>query len=150
MEDTLQEITPIDVSYQPIELCKLLKIANMVGGGGEAKIVISEGYVYVNGEVEFQKRKKIYHQDVVEFNGEVIAVHCAAPVQDVKAQKAAKADKLVKAIENQPQSNKAKNKAINKTKNKTNKANKNQSLDTSNNEVIESPVASGKRKRISF
>jgi len=64
----------IQLSQQPIELCKLLKIANMVGGGGEAKIVISEGYVVLNGEVEFQKRKKVYHNDVVEFNGEVIQV----------------------------------------------------------------------------
>jgi len=66
----------VTITTQPIELCKLLKIANMVAGGGEAKIVISEGYVYLNGEVEFQKRKKVYENDVVEFNGEVIQVAC--------------------------------------------------------------------------
>jgi ribosome-associated protein len=64
----------IDISVEPIELCKLLKIASMVGGGGEAKIVISEGYVVVNNEVEFQKRKKIRHGDVIEFDGETIEV----------------------------------------------------------------------------
>ncbi|NQY49397.1 MAG: RNA-binding S4 domain-containing protein [Colwellia sp.] len=62
----------IELNQQPVELCKLLKIANLVSGGGEAKIVISEGYVLLNGEVEYQKRKKIYHQDVIEFNGEVV------------------------------------------------------------------------------
>ena len=62
----------IQLDQQPIELCKLLKIANLVSGGGEAKVVISEGYVSLNGEVEYQKRKKIYHNDVVEFNGETI------------------------------------------------------------------------------
>jgi ribosome-associated protein len=62
----------IELNQQPVELCKLLKIANLVGGGGEAKIVISEGYVLLNGEVEYQKRKKVYHEDVVEFNGEVV------------------------------------------------------------------------------
>jgi len=62
----------VELNSQPVELCKLLKIANLVGGGGEAKIVISEGYVLLNGEVEYQKRKKVYHEDVVEFNGEVI------------------------------------------------------------------------------
>jgi ribosome-associated protein len=36
--------------------------------------VISEGYVLLNGEVEYQKRKKVYHNDIVEFNGEVIQV----------------------------------------------------------------------------
>lgn len=64
----------VEISIEPIELCKLLKIANMVGGGGEAKIVISEGYVFVNNEVEYQKRKKIRHGDIVEFNGEVFEV----------------------------------------------------------------------------
>jgi len=64
----------IQLAQQPIELCKLLKAANLVGGGGEAKVVISEGYVLLNGEVEFQKRKKIYHNDVVEYNGEVLQV----------------------------------------------------------------------------
>lgn len=66
----------VSISFQPIELCKLLKIANMVSGGGEAKIVISEGYVYLNGEVEFQKRKKIYDNDIIEFNGELVQVTC--------------------------------------------------------------------------
>jgi ribosome-associated protein len=64
----------IQLDQQPIELCKLLKIADLVTGGGEAKIVISEGYVLLNGEVEYQKRKKVYHNDIVEFNGEVIQV----------------------------------------------------------------------------
>ena len=62
----------VELNHQPIELCKLLKIANLVSGGGEAKVVISEGYVLLNGEVEYQKRKKIYHEDMVEFNGEVV------------------------------------------------------------------------------
>jgi len=64
----------IQLDKQPIELCKLLKIADLVAGGGEAKVVISEGYVLLNGEVEYQKRKKVYHNDVVEFNNEVIQV----------------------------------------------------------------------------
>jgi ribosome-associated protein len=62
----------IELNQQPIELYKLLKIANLVNGGGEAKMVISEGYVFLNGEVEFQKRKKVYHQDIIEFNGDII------------------------------------------------------------------------------
>lgn len=72
----------IELATQPIELCKLLKAVDLVSGGGEAKLVISEGYVYVNGEIETQKRKKIYHNDHVEFNGECILVICHAPVED--------------------------------------------------------------------
>jgi len=64
----------VEINQQPIELCKLLKIANLVSGGGEAKIVISEGYVLLNGDVEFQKRKKVYHHDVIEFNGDIVQV----------------------------------------------------------------------------
>ena len=86
----MDNITHIDVAYQPIELCKLLKIANLVGGGGEAKIVILEGYVYVNGEVEFQKRKKIYHQDIIEFNGELVEVSCLTPVGVLNKEKTVK------------------------------------------------------------
>ena len=49
----------IQLDQQPIELYKLLKIADLVTGGGEAKVVISEGYVLLNGEVAYQKRKKV-------------------------------------------------------------------------------------------
>jgi ribosome-associated protein len=69
-----EEYLVVELDHQPIELCKLLKIANLVSGGGEAKIVISEGYVLLNGEVEFQKRKKVYHEDVIEFNGDLVQV----------------------------------------------------------------------------
>ena len=64
----------IQLDQQPIELCKLLKVANLVAGGGEAKMVISEGYVLLNGEVEYQKRKKVYDNDIVEFNGETLQI----------------------------------------------------------------------------
>ena len=46
------EAIGVEVSVQPIELYKVFKIANLVSGGGEAKHVIAEGYVAVNGELE--------------------------------------------------------------------------------------------------
>lgn len=57
----------ITIKAEPIELFKVIKIANWVGGGGEAKYVISEGLVELNGEVETRKAKKVYHGDVVTF-----------------------------------------------------------------------------------
>ncbi|XQW86409.1 RNA-binding S4 domain-containing protein [Thalassotalea piscium] len=78
----------IELASQPIELCKLLKAVDLVSGGGEAKMVISEGYVFLNGEVETQKRKKIYHNDRVDFNGESILVICHAPVESHPVKKA--------------------------------------------------------------
>jgi ribosome-associated protein len=46
----------------------------MVGGGGEAKTMISQGNVLVNNEVVVQKRKKIRSGDIIEHNGKIIKV----------------------------------------------------------------------------
>ena len=42
---------------EPIELYKILKFENMVNSGGEAKFMIADGQVIVNGEIETRKRK---------------------------------------------------------------------------------------------
>ena len=57
-----------------IELFKLIKRENMAASGGEAKFIISEGRVKVNGEVETRKRRKTVVGDVVECNGEIVKV----------------------------------------------------------------------------
>lgn len=77
------EAIGIEVSSQPIELYKVFKIANLVGGGGEAKHLISEGYVAVNGELETRKRRKLYDGDFFEFNQEYYVVVCDVPVSEV-------------------------------------------------------------------
>ncbi len=64
----------IKISVEPIELYKILKFENMVASGGEAKYLISEGRVMVNGKVETRKRKKMFSGDVVEFGEEKIRV----------------------------------------------------------------------------
>jgi len=65
-------ITEIRGTY--IELYKLLKFENLVQSGGEAKYVVSEGLVKVNGCVEERKRKKIFSGDTVEFEDVSILV----------------------------------------------------------------------------
>jgi len=70
----MSEHSIVDICVEPIELCKLLKIANLVGGGGEAKTMISEGKVSVNNEVTVQKRKKIRNGDIIEYNGQIIKI----------------------------------------------------------------------------
>ena len=57
---------------EPVELHKILKFEGMVPSGGVAKLAIESGDVFVNGEVETRKRKKIVDGDVIEFNGESI------------------------------------------------------------------------------
>ena len=57
-----------------IKLDALLKFAGAVMSGGEAKTVVAEGLVKVNGETCLMRGKKIWPGDVVEFGGEVIEV----------------------------------------------------------------------------
>ena len=57
-----------------IKLGQALKAAGLVESGVEAKIVIQEGEVMVNGETEFQRGKKLYDGDVVSFRGEQIKI----------------------------------------------------------------------------
>lgn len=76
------EAIGIEVDSHPIELYKLFKIANLVSGGGEAKHLIDEGYVAVNGELETRKRRKMYDGDFFEFNQEYYVVVCDAPVSE--------------------------------------------------------------------
>ena len=64
----------VEITEEPIELYKVLKFENMVTSGGEAKYVISEGRVVVNGEVETRKRKKIFSDDIIEFKDEKIRI----------------------------------------------------------------------------
>ncbi len=67
-------MTIIEITQEPVELFKLLKFESILSSGGEAKHVISEGYVLVNDQVETRKRKKISSGDTIEFNGEKYTV----------------------------------------------------------------------------
>ena len=58
----------IAIRTEFIKLDSLLKFAALVGTGGEAKYVISEGLVRVNGEVCTMRGKKIRPGDTVEFD----------------------------------------------------------------------------------
>ncbi len=54
-----------------IKLQQALKLANVVGQGSDAKILIQQGYVKVNGEVCTMRGKKLVKGDVVNFDDEV-------------------------------------------------------------------------------
>ena len=66
----------VEIKKEPIELYMVLKLENMVASGGEAKFVIAEGLVLVNGEIETRKRKKIVAGDIIEFNNEKMQISC--------------------------------------------------------------------------
>ena len=58
----------IQIETEFIKLDSLLKFAALVGTGGEAKMVIGEGMVRVNGEVCTMRGKKIFPGDRVSFD----------------------------------------------------------------------------------
>ena len=72
MSDT---IIRVSLRQSPTELYKILKFEGLVASGAEAKQVIAEAFVTVNGQVETQKRKKIHSGDTISFDGHTIAIN---------------------------------------------------------------------------
>ena len=57
-----------------IKLGQALKKAGLVDSGVEAKMVILDGQVQVNGQTEIQRGKKLHDGDVVTYHGETIQI----------------------------------------------------------------------------
>ena len=70
-------MTEITITTEFIKLQDLLKLANLVGTGGEAKIVIQEGQVCVNGETCTMRGKKLHPGDTVSYQGHELHVTAA-------------------------------------------------------------------------
>lgn len=64
----------VEITREPVELNKVLKFEGLVATGGEAKRVIDDGLVTVNGAIETRRRKKIINGDIIEFDGEKLQV----------------------------------------------------------------------------
>ena len=64
----------VKIKKAPVELYKILKFENLTSSGGEAKYMILDGFVKVNGRIETQKRKKIYPDDIIEAGGYVMEI----------------------------------------------------------------------------
>lgn len=52
-----------------IKLCQAMKLAGAAGSGLDAKILIQNGEVTVNDEVEFRRGRKLYKDDVFSYEG---------------------------------------------------------------------------------
>ncbi len=57
-----------------IALCDLMKASNLTSTGGEAKHLIAEGKVKVDGAIELRKRCKIRLGQTVEYQGKLVKV----------------------------------------------------------------------------
>ena len=64
----------ITIKDEFIKMGQLLKLAGLVDSGVDAKFVIEDGLVKLNGETELRRGKKIYKGDIVEFAGQEVTV----------------------------------------------------------------------------
>lgn len=64
----------IEIRDEYIKLGQAMKLAGLVSSGIEAKVVIQDGQVKVNGEVDTRRGKKLYSGDNFEYNGELVTV----------------------------------------------------------------------------
>jgi ribosome-associated protein len=74
-KDNIMETITITTEF--IKLQDLLKLSGLVYTGGEAKVLIQEGAVTVNGEVCTQRGKKLRPGDTVDFGGKTLTVQYA-------------------------------------------------------------------------
>ena len=70
----MKQMEKIILREEYIKLGQALKAMNLVESGVEAKIVIVNGEVKVNGETEYQRGKKLRAGDIIEYNGEKVLV----------------------------------------------------------------------------
>ncbi|WP_321494096.1 RNA-binding S4 domain-containing protein [uncultured Desulfobacter sp.] len=63
----MTEKRTVYITRATVELYKVLKFENLASSGGEAKHMIADGLVRVNGQIETRKRKQIFPGDVIEF-----------------------------------------------------------------------------------
>lgn len=64
----------IHIRDEFIKLGQAMKLADLVSDGVEAKYVISDGLVKVNGEVDTRRGRKVYVGDMISYNGQDVQV----------------------------------------------------------------------------
>jgi ribosome-associated protein len=74
MRVKLPGVRYVSISGEFIRLDTLLKLANVTSTGGEAKLLIQNGMVFVDGEPCTMRGKKIRPENVVRYEGETLIV----------------------------------------------------------------------------
>ncbi len=67
-------VIEFELKEEFIPLIKLLKVLRLVETGGIAKMIVEDGLVLRNGEIEYRKRAKIRGGEVIEFEGYEIRI----------------------------------------------------------------------------
>jgi len=74
MKVSLKGIRSIKITGEFIKLDALLKYAQIAATGGEAKMLIQGGNIFVNGELCLKRGKKIRYGDIIRYHNDVIRV----------------------------------------------------------------------------
>ncbi|MFT4677746.1 MAG: ribosome-associated protein [Patiriisocius sp.] len=64
----------VEIEQAFVELYKVLKFEGVASSGGQAKAMIDDGLVQVNGEVETRKRRKLVVGDTIEFQSDTFKI----------------------------------------------------------------------------
>jgi len=64
----------VEIQGETIRLGQLMKLAGMVGSGGEARALVEGGRVTVNGDIERRRGRQLHRGDVIAVEGETVAV----------------------------------------------------------------------------
>ena len=74
LPEATKTMPSIQIDREPTELYKILKFEGLASSGGEAKQVIADGQVKVNGELETRKRRKIVVGDRIAYQGQEYSI----------------------------------------------------------------------------
>jgi ribosome-associated protein len=64
----------VSIRDDSIRLGQLLKLADLIDAGSDAKALLADGQITVNGEVEFRRGRQLRRDDVVGFRGEQVRI----------------------------------------------------------------------------
>lgn len=102
-----------------ITLGQVLKELDVISSGGRAKIFLAEEEVFVNGELENRRGRKLYDGSLVEVQGQQCKIRLATPKEQAEfEEELAEKRRVEEMIRKINQKNKSKRKKINPTKQK--------------------------------
>ncbi|MBQ1508779.1 MAG: S4 domain-containing protein YaaA [Erysipelotrichaceae bacterium] len=70
----MKKTQQIEITTDYLKLEQLLKIADIVSSGGEAKLFLQENEILVNGEEEHRRGRKLYPGDLITIAGKVYEI----------------------------------------------------------------------------
>lgn len=75
----MHDVDQVPIRDESIRLGQFLKLANLIDTGADAKLVIADGLVSVNSEVETRRGRQLRDGDVVELGGISVRVDARTP-----------------------------------------------------------------------